>query len=66
MSSLMTVEEVASQLRVNVATVRRWIKRGLLAAVTLPHAGKRECYRIPRETVQAVLRSAYEKEKQKC
>ena len=62
MSRLMTVAEVASQLRVDVATVRRWIKGGLLAAVTLPHAGKRESYRIHRATVQAVLNGSQQKE----
>ena len=60
---LMTTAEVAKRLRVDIATVRRWIQGGLLEAVTLPHAGKRERYRIRRETIQSVL-NGKEQEKQ--
>lgn len=44
----MTVHEVASSLRVDDTTVRRWIKNGALDAITLPHQGKRCSYRIPK------------------
>ncbi len=54
---LLTVQEVAARLRVNEATVRRWIKSGALEAVKLPHRGKREIYRVRRETLSAVLNS---------
>jgi len=52
---LLTVQEVAARLRVNEATVRRWIKNGSLAAVKLPHRGKREIYRVRQSTLNAVL-----------
>lgn len=54
-NELLTVREVASRLRVNEATVRRWIKNGSLAAVKLPHRGKREIYRVRRSTLNTVL-----------
>ena len=38
---LLTVREVAEQLRVDDTTVRRWIKNGVLSAITLPHRGAR-------------------------
>ena len=45
---LKTVHEIASILRVDDTTVRRWIKNGALNAVRLPHkpTGRREVYRI--------------------
>ena len=55
MSDLLTVHEIAEQLRVDDTTVRRWIKNGVLKAVCLPHAGKRCAYRINRETLNALL-----------
>ncbi len=53
---LLTVQEVAERLRVNEATVRRWIKDGALDAIRLPHKGKREIYRIRRSTLISVLK----------
>jgi len=35
-TDLLTVREVAKQLRVDDTTVRRWIKNGVLEAITLP------------------------------
>jgi excisionase family DNA binding protein len=55
-NDFLTVQEVASRLRVNEATVRRWIKNGSLAAIKLPHRGKREIYRVRRSTIQTVLK----------
>ena len=52
---LLTVQEVANHLRVNEATVRRWIKSGALEAIKLPHRGKREIYRVRRTTLDSVL-----------
>jgi excisionase family DNA binding protein len=55
MSDLLTVSEVADALRVDDTTVRRWIKSGALEAVCLPHANKRQAYRIKRETLEKLL-----------
>ena len=52
---LLTVHEVAKTLRVDDTTVRRWITQGALEAVTLPHRGKRQVYRIKRATLDTVL-----------
>lgn len=57
MSDLLTVSEVAGILRVDATTVRRWVEYGVLEAVSLPHAGKRQAYRIKRETVEKLLNS---------
>ncbi len=53
---LLTVREVAVRLRVNEATVRRWIKIGALEAIKLPHRGKREIYRVRQSTLNSVLK----------
>ncbi|GHO82296.1 helix-turn-helix domain-containing protein [Dictyobacter formicarum] len=55
--TLLTVQEVAAQLRVDDTTVRRWIKFGTLEAVSLPHVGKRQAYRIKQSTLNALLAS---------
>jgi excisionase family DNA binding protein len=52
---LLTVSEVAEILRCDQTTVRRWVKNGVFEAVSLPHAGKRQAYRIKRETLDRVL-----------
>ena len=54
-ADLLTVREVAKQLRVDDTTVRRWIKNGVLEAITLPHRGTRQAYRIRRSTLNALL-----------
>ena len=54
-ADLLTVREVAKQLRVDDTTVRRWIKNGVLEAITLPHRGARQAYRIRRATLEALL-----------
>lgn len=54
-ADLLTVREVAKQLRVDDTTVRRWIKNGVLEAITLPHRGTRQAYRIRRSTLDALL-----------
>jgi excisionase family DNA binding protein len=55
---LLTVSEVAEILRVDSTTVRRWIKNGILEAVSLPHVNTRQAYRIKRLTVNAILNRA--------
>lgn len=52
---LLTVQEVAARLRVNEATVRRWIKAGTLDAIKLPHRGKREIHRIKQSTLDGIV-----------
>lgn len=54
-SDLLTVGEVARILRVDITTVRRWIKDGALEAVALPHAHKRCAHRVKRETIDALF-----------
>lgn len=56
-AELLTVREVAKQLRVDDTTVRRWIKNGALEAITLPHRGTRQAYRIRRVTLETLLAS---------
>jgi excisionase family DNA binding protein len=55
MSGLLTVAEVAKSLRVDDTTVRRWIKSGVLEAVSLPHRNKRQAYRVKQDTLDALL-----------
>ena len=55
---LLTVREVARRLRVDDTTVRRWIKSGALEAITLPHRGKRQAYRIKKSTLDTLLSGA--------
>lgn len=52
---LLKVQEVAKILRVDDTTVRRYIKNGALEAITLPHALKRQSYRIRRSTLDELL-----------
>lgn len=54
---LLTVREVARRLRVDDTTVRRWIKSGALEAVTLPHKGKRQAYRVKSSTMNKLLQN---------
>ncbi len=54
---LLTTLEVARALRVDITTVRRWIKVGALDAIGLPHKSKRAIYRVRKSTLDAVLMS---------
>ena len=56
-SDLLTVHEVAKRLRVDDTTVRRWITNGILPAITLPHSGKRQGYRVRQADLDTVLTS---------
>jgi len=55
MSDLLTVAEVAAILRVDQSTVRRWIREGIMDAITLPHVKWRTGYRVKQETVNAIV-----------
>jgi excisionase family DNA binding protein len=55
LDELLTVREVAKRLRVDDTTVRRWIKSGALGAITLPHRGKRQAYRVKKSTMDTLL-----------
>lgn len=57
LEELLTVREVARRLRVDDTTVRRWIKSGALEAITLPHRGKRQAYRVKKSTMDRLLTS---------
>ena len=57
---LLTVREVADRLRVDETTVRRWIKQGLLEAITLPHVGKRQGYRVRAAVVEVLVNGTQE------
>lgn len=55
---LLTIHEVAKQLRVDDTTCRRWIKTGAMEAIELPHIGKRSGYRVKRSTLDKLLAPA--------
>ncbi len=57
-NALLTVREVAHKLRVDDTTVRRWIKHKTLNAVSLPHVGKRQAYRVRRSTLDSLLNAS--------
>ena len=59
---LLTVREIAKRLRVDDTTVRRWIKSGALEAITLPHRGKRQAYRVKSSTLGKLLNGAVKSE----
>ena len=52
---LLTVTEVAHQLRVDDTTVHNWIRKGALEAITLPHTGRNRVYRVRRATLDLLL-----------
>jgi len=52
---LLTVKEVAHRLRVDESTVRRWVKSGILEAITLPHQGTRKQFRIRKSTLDTLF-----------
>lgn len=52
---LLTVREVSRRLRVDDTTTRRWIKSGALEAITLPHRGHRQAYRVKKSTLDTIL-----------
>ena len=55
---LLTVKEVADQLRVDPTTVRRWIKNGSLEAISFPKkivGRQRQTHRIRRSVLENLL-----------
>jgi len=56
---LFTVREVAHRLRVDDTTVRRWIKSGALEAITLPHRGRRQAYRVKQSTLDKLMQGPH-------
>lgn len=52
---LLTISEVAQELRVDTTTVRRWITSGALEAVALPYKGKRRGYRVKKRILDTLL-----------
>ncbi|HLZ59043.1 MAG TPA: helix-turn-helix domain-containing protein [Ktedonosporobacter sp.] len=57
---LLTVKEVADQLRVDPTTVRRWIKNGSLEAISFPEkivGRQRQTHRIRRSVLEALLKA---------
>jgi len=54
-NQLLKVQEVAAALRVDDTTVRRWIKSGALEAITLPHRGRRQAYRVRKSTLDELV-----------
>ncbi len=62
MSDLLTVADVARIFRVDDTTVRRWVKQGTLEAIPLSKRGKRQGYRIKRETIDRLLGSQEEEQ----
>ncbi len=54
---LLKVSEVAKALRVDNLTVRRWIKRGALEAITLPHKGHWQMYRVKQSTMDKLMKT---------
>ena len=57
--NLLTIAEVAKRLRVDNTTVRRWVKNGVLEAVTLPHLNARQSYRIKESTLHNLLHESH-------
>lgn len=57
MEKLLTVREVARQLRTHETTITQWIKSGALAAITLPSSGRYRQYRIKQSTLDTVLKA---------
>ena len=54
-NAILTVHEVAKALRVDDTTVRRWIKQGVLEAISLPHVARRQSYRIRQVSIDAIM-----------
>ncbi len=55
---LLTVQEVARQLRVDPTTVRRWIKNGSLPAMSFPEKKnrQRQIHRIRKSVLAGLLK----------
>ena len=49
----LTIEEVAAELKVHIETVRRWVRKGELPALSL--GSRRGGYRIRRRDLEAFI-----------
>lgn len=58
--ALYTITEVARRVRVDPSTVRRYIRRGLVRSIPLPHTGNRITHRIPQSSLDAMLAASLE------
>jgi excisionase family DNA binding protein len=59
-SQYLTPQDIATTLRVNASTVRRWAQKGRISCVILPSAGAKashKMYRIPRDAVEKLLQT---------
>ncbi len=56
---LLTIRDVARHVRVDDTIVRRWIKQGVLEAITFPHCGTRQASRLRRAPLEALLSAGY-------
>lgn len=54
---MLTVEEVATELRVSKETVRRWVRNGQLPCIKLPRG-----IRIPSEVIKDLIRANWQQE----
>ncbi len=52
---LLTVGEIATLLRVDQTTVRRWIHNGSLPAIELPKRASRTIYRVKQSEIDKLL-----------
>ena len=59
-SRMLTVEEVANELRVSRETVRRWVRSGQLPCIKLPRG-----IRIPSEVIKDLIRANLQQEEAK-
>lgn len=57
---LLTAKEAADELRVDDATLRRWVKWGIVEAVILPRGQMRGGFRFKRSTLDAMKNNMYE------
>jgi excisionase family DNA binding protein len=52
-TNYITTSEVARRLRVDISTVNRWIRLGILDAEAIKH-GKRVRYRVQKSVVESI------------
>ena len=54
---MLTVSDIAKKCNVSGATVRKWIRAGLLRAIYLPGNGERKALRVERDDFAAFFSS---------
>lgn len=60
MEEYLTTEEIANLLKVNIVTVRRWIKSGRLPATFLAKE-----YRVTKPDLESFIKAGHERRKTK-